>query len=215
MTSKNKKDDSFPLEIEKPLAEDLEPDDEEYQLAGEKLEVVKKILFNLKTNIDRAIKLLEDGYRGDSTLVLDKLEEIKNGIFDETEVIREEQIIEGVFDGQKMIGSDGNEYQVPLNYASKSKLVEGDILKLTINPRGNFIYKQIGPIGRKRIKAKLRQDDSQQYFAVFGPKKWKLLTAAATYFKGEPGDEVIILVPAESKSQWAAVENIIKIKEQK
>ncbi|MBU1146566.1 hypothetical protein KKD80_03410, partial [Patescibacteria group bacterium] len=40
-----------------------------------------------------------------------------------------ERIMEGVFNGQNMIGADGKEYLVPANYASKSKLVEGDILK--------------------------------------------------------------------------------------
>ena len=49
------------------------------------------------------------------------------------------KIIEGVFDGQTMIGPDGKNYPVPANYASKSKLVEGDILKLTINDDGGFI----------------------------------------------------------------------------
>ena len=50
-------------------------------------------------------------------------------------IAREEtlgKIIEGVFDGQNMVGSDGKTYPVPANYASKSKLVQGDILKLTI-----------------------------------------------------------------------------------
>src|SRR5664279_2656801 len=54
------------------------------------------------------------------------------------------KVIEGIFDGQKMAGPDGKEYPVPTNYASKSKLVEGDILKLTITDDGSFIYKQIG-----------------------------------------------------------------------
>ena len=35
---------------------------------------------------------------------------------------------------QIMIGPDGKNYPVPANYASKSKLIEGDILKLTITP---------------------------------------------------------------------------------
>jgi hypothetical protein len=61
------------------------------------------------------------------------------------------KIIEGVFDGQVMIGPDGKSYPVPANYASKSKLVEGDILKLTIADDGGFIYKQIGPIPRRQI----------------------------------------------------------------
>ena len=58
------------------------------------------------------------------------------------------KIIEGQFDGQNMIGPDGKVYPVPANYASKSKLVEGDTLKLTIAQDGSFIYKQIGPVER-------------------------------------------------------------------
>ena len=50
------------------------------------------------------------------------------------------KIIEGVFDGQNMVGSDGKTYPVPANYASKSKLVQGDILKLTIADDGTFLY---------------------------------------------------------------------------
>jgi len=184
--------------------------DQEYELNTEKLEVVRKILLNLRTNIDRAVRLLDEGYQGDTTLVLDKLQEIKNGVFDDEPEAGEGKIIEGVFDGQQMIGSDGKEYQVPPNYASKSKLVEGDILKLTVDRRGNFVYKQIGPIERKRIKAKLIQDSSHQYFAILGPKRWKLLSAAVTYFKGEASDEVIILIPQDSKSKWAAVENVVR-----
>ena len=47
--------------------------------------------------------------------------------------------MEGVFDGQNMMGPDGKKYPVPANYASKSKLVEGDVLKLTISDDGSFI----------------------------------------------------------------------------
>ena len=61
------------------------------------------------------------------------------------------KVIEGVFDGQMMLGPDGKNYPIPANYASKSKLVEGDILKLTITEDGGFIYKQIGPVERKQI----------------------------------------------------------------
>ena len=43
------------------------------------------------------------------------------------------RVIEGVFDGENMIGPDGKQYSVPANYASKSKLVEGDILKMKIS----------------------------------------------------------------------------------
>ncbi len=119
------------------------------------------------------------------------------------------RIIEGVFDGQHMVGADGRQYLVPPNYASKSKLVEGDLLKLAITPEGAFVYKQIGPIARKRVSAKVEQDEHGFLFATDGMHKWRLLTAAVTYFKGQLGDEVIILIPADAPSKWAAVENII------
>ncbi len=73
------------------------------------------------------------------------------------------KVVEGVFDGQKMAGPDGKEYPVPANYASKSKLVEGDILKLTIADDGSFIYKQIGPTERKQIIGTLVQHDGAYY----------------------------------------------------
>src|SRR5581483_5130165 len=69
-----------------------------------------------------------------------------------------ERIIEGVFDGKNMQGNDGVEYPVPPNYASKSKLVEGDIMKLTIGTDGSFVYKQIRPVERRRVVGTLHVD---------------------------------------------------------
>lgn len=121
------------------------------------------------------------------------------------------KVIEGVFDGQNMIGPDGKVYSVPANYASKSKLVEGDVMKLTIAPDGSFIYKQIGPIERERIVGVLSQDeDTDRYHVLANNNAYKVLLASVTYFKGEVGDEAIILKPKGSESQWAAIENIIK-----
>jgi hypothetical protein len=134
------------------------------------------------------------------------------GVKDQSSVVKSEieRIIEGVFDGQGMVGADGSVYDVPANYASKSKLVEGDILKLTINNLGAFVYKQIKPIARQRLVGVLDQDpQNMQYYAVKDGKRWRLLTASVTYYKGEPGDEIIFLIPVESGSRWAAVENII------
>lgn len=119
------------------------------------------------------------------------------------------RIIEGVFDGQHMIGADGKQYLVPPNYASKSKLVEGDLMKLSITPEGAFIYKQIGPIARKRIVCALRSDGEGMWCATDGAHSWRLLTAAVSYFRGKDGDEAVILVPQDTPSRWAAVENII------
>jgi hypothetical protein len=121
------------------------------------------------------------------------------------------RVIEGTFDGQNMTAPDGKQYSVPANYASKSKLIEGDVLKLTITRDGSFIYKQIGPADRQRLIGRLIRDEmTGEYRVESGGKSFKVLLASITYFKGEVGDEVVILIPQSGEARWAAVENIIK-----
>jgi hypothetical protein len=116
------------------------------------------------------------------------------------------KVIEGVFDGQNMVGSDGKVYPVPANYASKSKLVQGDILKLTIADDGTFLYKQIGPIPRKQVVGTLKLDNGH-YFVEVGEKNYRVLLASVTYFKAKPGDQVSVNVPEDdSAAEWAALE---------
>ena len=116
------------------------------------------------------------------------------------------KIIEGVFDGQNMVGSDGKNYPVPANYASKSKLVQGDILKLTIADDGSFLYKQIGPIPRKQVVGTLKLENGH-YFVEIGGRQFRVLLASVTYFKAKPGDQVSVNLPEDdSQSEWAALE---------
>jgi hypothetical protein len=116
------------------------------------------------------------------------------------------KIIEGVFDGQNMVGSDGKMYPVPANYASKSKLVQGDILKLTIADDGAFLYKQIGPIPRKQVVGMLRLENGH-YFVEVGSREFRVLLASVTYFKAKPGDQVSVNLPEDdSHAEWAALE---------
>ncbi len=116
------------------------------------------------------------------------------------------KIIEGVFDGQNMVGSDGKNYPVPANYASKSKLVQGDILKLTISDDGSFLYKQIGPVPRKQVVGMLKLENGH-YFVDVNGKMYRVLLASVTYFKAKPGDQVSVNVPEDdSQSEWAALE---------
>lgn len=122
----------------------------------------------------------------------------------------EGRIIEGTFDGQLMIGADGKQYPVPANYASKSKLVEGDMLKLNITPDGSFIYKQIGPVERTRVIGIANQDSDGNYFIVADGKPFKVLLASITYFKVEPGDEVTLVIPRDIDSIWGSIENVIQ-----
>lgn len=116
------------------------------------------------------------------------------------------KVVEGVFDGQVMMGPDGKTYPVPANYASKSKLVEGDILKLTIADDGGFIYKQIGPVARKQIIGTLTQHDGAYYVEASG-REYRILLASVTYFRINIGDQVTIIVPEDAPdATWAAVE---------
>lgn len=126
-----------------------------------------------------------------------------------TTSVREEalgKIIEGVFDGQNMVGSDGKTYPVPANYASKSKLVQGDILKLTIADDGSFLYKQIGPIPRKQVVGTLKLEGGH-YFVDVNGKDYRVLLASVTYFKAKPGDQVSVNLPEDdTAAEWAALE---------
>lgn len=116
------------------------------------------------------------------------------------------KVIEGVFDGQNMVGSDGKTYPVPANYASKSKLVQGDILKLTIADDGSFLYKQIGPIPRKQVVGALELKDGHYYVRV-ADKQYRVLLASVTYFKAKPGDQVSVNIPEDDvEAEWAALE---------
>lgn len=173
---------------------------------GSNVEALKNVLEATQKNIQRALEVL--GGKGADVLAFrTRLSKIPLDVSPE----ETDRITEGVFNGEAMIGSDGKEYSIPPNYASKSKLVEGDILKLTITKNGSFIYKQIGPIEREKLKAVLIQDEiTGDWYAVSDSRRWKLLTASVTYFRGQPGDEIVILIPKNSKSLWAAVENIIK-----
>lgn len=201
-------------EDKKPKDDDQEEErEEDSQPAGgeEKAEsYVKAQLLKIQTQVTQLLNYL-DG----ADIPNQKLEKGIT-VSESIKLKKEEQedgqnVVEGVFTGEEMIGPDGKRYSIPSNYASKSKLLEGDILKLIIKKDGTFVYKQIGPVDRTRLIGTLiRNDATDQYYAMVDGERWKLLKASVTFFKGEAGDEIIILVPADAKSKWAAVENIVK-----
>jgi hypothetical protein len=155
---------------------------------------LRSLLQEAETNLAAAKELLISIVGDDEDINVANREEIAG------------KIIEGVFDGQSMIGPDGKSYPVPANYASKSKLVEGDILKLTIADDGAFLYKQIGPIERKTVIGTLMQHDGA-YFVELNGREYRVLLASVTYFKARIGDQVSVVVPADNPdAEWAALE---------
>jgi hypothetical protein len=171
--------------------------------------ILKKLLKSLQKNISDISAVLNTQKNDlDSNLYqhIERARQIGKNIQE-----GDHKIIEGVFTGQEMIGPDGKHYSVPVNYASKSKLVEGDILKLTIEADGTFVYKQISPQKRVRLRGTLIKDEETgDYYVLVEGKLYQILTASVTYFKAKTGDEVIVVLPESKISQWAALENILE-----
>jgi len=174
---------------------------------NEQISLLKQYLENAQININLANQMLSKIDVNElNAKVLEKAKEISKEDF-----TKNTKIIEGVFDGQNMVGPDGKIYTIAPNYASKSKLVEGDILKLTLMPDGSFVYKQIGPVERKRLVGFLSKDEETKEFKVLANgRPYKVLLASVTYFKGDTGDQAVILVPKDQDSRYAAIENIVK-----
>jgi len=158
----------------------------------------------LKKIIQDAEKTMLEAKKALQTLTGEDLRGLSGGFGGEG------SIVEGHFDGKNMIDDTGKIYPVPANYASKSKLVDGDRLKLTIADDGSFLFKQIGPIERKRIIGVLKRDMATRGFVVeVEGKIYKVLLASITYFKAQEGNSVVLLVPRDNPTSWGAIENIL------
>lgn len=118
------------------------------------------------------------------------------------------KIVEWVFTGEDMLGVDNNKYPVPVNYASKSKLVQGDRMKLTIEWSGKMLYKQIKQIERD-TKVWLLTRDNGKYQIISDGVAYDVLTAAVTHFKADIGDTVSILIPAGKEATFGAIEAVM------
>ena len=160
------------------------------------LEKIKQLLDVAENNIRQAKSILFVSELGKRAARLDEVEDGK--------------IVEGIFNGDGMIGPRKKQFPVPANYASKSKLIPGDLLKLTILPDGSFVFKQIGPVPRKKVVGLLQEIGEGKFIVRVGEKEYSVLSASITYFKAENGDKLTIIVPEENESEWAAVENLIE-----
>ncbi|MBR2587118.1 hypothetical protein IKE71_01940 [Candidatus Saccharibacteria bacterium] len=167
------------------------------ELPEKQIKRLRSLLQDAETNLAAAKELL-NSVLGDGDIITAPRETVVSD--------PDGKVIEGVFDGQIMIGPDGKNYPVPANYASKSKLVEGDLMKLTITPDGRFLYKQIGPVERKSVIGTLTHHDDKYYVEVAG-REYEILYASVTYFHLREGSQVSVVIPANNEdAAWAAVE---------
>ncbi len=118
------------------------------------------------------------------------------------------QIVEWVFTGESMLGTDGNTYPVPQNYASKSLLVQGSKLKAIIDGSGKIKYKIISEIPYTTFLGVITKN-GDKYQIVTDTRSYNVLVAAITFHKCEIWDTVSIRVPEWKEATYAVIEAII------
>jgi hypothetical protein len=174
-------------------------------------ELALRMLRHIHESLGHVLELLEQGDASEAKQRLALLLSAKNVLVKQKDEALGLQVIEGVFDGANMVGEDGHVYHVPPNYASKSRLVEGDILKLTLQADGVHLFKQIRPIERQRVVGILSFDAERQSPVVLVEETpYQVLPASVSYHRGVEGDSVVLAVPKSGGSRWAAVETILK-----
>lgn len=173
-----------------------------------KLVRIKELVDNAESALKVAQQILSEtmGLNGDEVMTSDTYKDKAATVT--REAASGGKIIEGVFDGQNMVDKKGSVYPVPANYASKSKLVPGDVLKLTVTEEGKFLYKQIGPVERKTVVGPLVYNDGRYQILAEG-KAYNVLLASVTYFRAEVGDEVTMIIPMNEESDWGAIEAVL------
>ncbi|MFH0928123.1 MAG: hypothetical protein V1821_01480 [bacterium] len=169
-----------------------------------KLKLARKALEQTREMLSGVVELLD-------AEIQEKMGDLPmHRVFSPVGYQRSVKSVEGVFDGERMVAANGSIYEVPANYASKSRLVEGDLLKVTTFSDGTHRFKQIGPAPRERVVGLLIGDlNSNCYHILAGGDRFKLLNSSVAYYRGRPGDEVVALVPKGMPSRFAAVEMIV------
>ncbi len=117
----------------------------------------------------------------------------------------DDKIIEWVFTGDSMLGSDGNIYPVPQNYSSKSLLVQWSKLKALIQPNGKIVYKIIGEIPYE-TKIGILTKNGEKYQITTDTKSYNVLLAAVTFHHCSVGDTVSIRIPEGKDATYAVIE---------
>lgn len=170
-----------------------------------KILAIKDFIESAEKSIRNAKKLLSEVLK-ENNVDLNELSLDTSGLSDYKS--DDSKIVEWVFTWDEMLWADWHKYPVPSNYSSKSKLVQWDKLKLTIDPSWKMLYKQIAPIERE-TKVWLLVKENWKFQAVAEWKTYNLLTAAVTHFKAEIWDSLTIILPAWKQATFAAIEAVI------
>ncbi len=125
----------------------------------------------------------------------------------EQDLEKEEGKVIGVFDGEFMVTKEGKKYAVPPNYASKTKLVVGDTLRLVGEREGQNLFKQIGRVARHATRGTLIKE-GENWLVVCPEGRFKILPASIKHWSVGIGDEINLEIPAdyqEKQVEWGAM----------
>lgn len=171
------------------------------------IQAIKDFIITAEKSLKNAKKLLNDLIK-DNDLDLNKTIDLDtSGLHSYNS--EDSKIIEWVFTGEEMYGVDGDKYPIPANYASKSKMVQWDKLKLTISWNWKMLYKQIKPIERETTTWLLTKN-KWKYQAVADWKTYDLLTAAVTHCWANIWDNLALIIPKWKDATFAAIDSVIK-----
>ena len=167
---------------------------------------IKDFIVTSEKSLKSAKKLLIDLAKENNIDLSAEINLTTSGLHSYTD--ENNKIIEWVFTWDQMLWADGKNYPIPVNYASKSKMVQWDKLKLIIDWAWKMTYKQISPIERE-IKTGLVTKDQGKFQVVCEWNTYDLLTAAVTHFKVEIWDTISVLLPKGKQASFAAIEAVI------
>lgn len=173
---------------------------------NKKIQAIRDFIISAEKSLKNAKKLLKDILEEQWLTLEDDIDLDTKWLH--TYESEDSKIIEWVFTWEEMLWVDNHKYPVPVNYASKSKLVQWDRLKLTIEPNWRMLYKQIKPIERE-TKVWLLTKDEGKFQVVSEWSTYNVLTAAVTHFKAEIWDSVSIVIPLWKQANFAAIEAVI------
>lgn len=116
----------------------------------------------------------------------------------------------GVFEAEHMMGEDGQIYRIPPNYVSKSRLVEGDQLRVEILDDGTTYFKQIHPIERIKFIGEVVPSAGTLAIKDKNGNLYKTNQASIRFFDIREGDEVTAIT--SKNSQYCAIDQRIGAK---
>jgi len=114
----------------------------------------------------------------------------------------------GKYDGKDLITEAGEKHEVPANYAAKSKLVYGDVLKL-IEEDGKKLFKQIERVRKERVEGILTKKDGA-WFLLTDRGSYKVSDSAAQFQNAQLNSQASAYLPEENMDAPFATLDVVE-----